>query len=610
MKKSKLLNILVSTIMVVCMLFTTVYAAFPDVPATKYNWAVDAINSMADQGIIKGYENGTFQPEKSVTKLEGLVLIARVLGANNDENKTFVTEAMSLYEDVIDDYQINFGEEELAYLLLKSVVDIDELDSYIGSSKAGTSLMRYEVAVLLTKALDGEDNLPSSSTLTYADADKVPASAKKYVRYVTEEGLMNGMEDNKFSPNTGVTRAQAAVLLNKLLAKTDYTFRTGTVVEISKITGILKLKDSEGSTISHNILPEVILRDGGNVISASQIQTGSLASITYKNAEVYAIDFVPSNADNQVCGLLTSISTQSTTSIGVSVIEPDAIEPSDEKTTYTLASDCVVTFNGSASSIGALKTGCYVELDIKSGKVKSIKAQDRETNVSGTIESVVFEPTFKIAVTDKNGDTKYYLFKDSATITRNGKKVDAAALTEGDMVSLTLDCGIIKKVVASSKTTTKSGVITQILISSKPKLTLTIDGEDVTYSLSPKATYSVTGAEGTNSIYDLRTNTVATVTLESDTITVVKTSAITENKTITGEVISVTPAANVFQVRYIDAATGVYQTDTILVNSKTKIMDTNAKEKKIAALTIGTNVSVYGTIGSGVVSATTVMILD
>lgn len=610
MKRTKILNIFVSLMAVVCLISTTAFAAFPDVPADKYNWAVEAINSMADDGIIKGYEDGSFKPEKSVSKLEGLVLIARVLGCNDSENETFIDEAMYLYEDIIAEYDVNFGESELAYLLLKGVVNEDELDDYIGDDNSGAPLMRYEVAVLLTKALDAEGNLPSSSSLTYADADTIPASAKKYVRFVTDKGLMNGMEDNKFSPNTSVTRAQAAVVLKKLQNMTDYQFRTGTVVEMDTVTSILRLKDSEGGSISHNILSGVILRLEGERITKAEIKSGYVASITYKNAEVYAIDFTAPLIDAYVFGALTSVTTKTTTSIGVAVIGPEDTEPSSEKTTYKLAEDAAIIVNGADASVGALKNGQYVKLNVKAGKVKSIEAEDRQSSVSGTLEEVIFEPVFKLAITDKSGNTEEYLLKDKASITRNGKAVDATELTAGDIVSVTLDYGRIQKITATSKSMSKSGVITEIIISSRPKLTLTIEGEDITYPLSATAEYAITGSEGTNTIYDLRTNTVATIIIESDTITAVKTAEISESKTITGEIISVTPSANVFQVKYTDPAMGVTQTDTILVNSKTTIMDINGKDLKLSALSVGTKVTVYGTIGSGIVSATTVMKLN
>lgn len=610
MKKSRIFNSFVTTVVVVCMLFTTAYAAFPDVPEDKYSWAVEAINSMADDGIIKGYEDGTFQPEKSISKLEGLVLIARVLGCNASENEIFMDEALYMYKDKIEDYDLGFGNNEIAYLMLKGVLSDEELELYLGDDNSSTPLMRYEVAMLLTMALDAENNLPSASGLGYSDADTIPANAKKYVKYVTDQGLMNGMEDNKFSPNTSVTRAQAAVLLKKLQNKTDYQFRTATVIDMDTVTSIIRLKDKDGSTISHSILPGVILRYDGQLITKADIEIGFNASITYKDAEVYAIDFTPSLIDDEVYGALTSVSTKGTMSIGVAVIGENDTEPSDEKTTYKLTDDVVVTLNGDDSNVGSLKKDMYVKLNIKGGKVKIIEAQNRQSTVSGTISAVKYDPIFKIAVTTKSGDEAEYILKDNATVTRNSKSVDAIELTEGDIVSVTLDYGRIQKITASSKTSTKSGVITEIIISSRPKLTLTIEGEDVTYPLSTTAEYSITGTAGDNTIYDLRTNTVATVTVESDTITKISTTAATETKTVTGEVVSVTPAANVFQVKYTDVSTGVTQTDSIIVNSKTTIIDINGKSLKIAALSIGSQVTVYGTIGSGILSATTVMKLD
>ncbi len=45
----------------------------------KAPWAEDKINTLALSGIITGYENGTFNPNKSVTRAEFAVLLARAL---------------------------------------------------------------------------------------------------------------------------------------------------------------------------------------------------------------------------------------------------------------------------------------------------------------------------------------------------------------------------------------------------------------------------------------------------------------------------------------------------------------------------------------------------
>ena len=46
---------------------------FPDVPDSY--WGVEAINFCAENGIISGYEDGTFQPEKAITRQEAAAIL-------------------------------------------------------------------------------------------------------------------------------------------------------------------------------------------------------------------------------------------------------------------------------------------------------------------------------------------------------------------------------------------------------------------------------------------------------------------------------------------------------------------------------------------------------
>ncbi len=62
-----------------------VISTFKDVSYDTHSWAIDAIESMADQGLIKGYSDGTFKPDNTVSKLEALSLVARVLGVQDPD---------------------------------------------------------------------------------------------------------------------------------------------------------------------------------------------------------------------------------------------------------------------------------------------------------------------------------------------------------------------------------------------------------------------------------------------------------------------------------------------------------------------------------------------
>ena len=49
---------------------------FIDVPET--HWAYKAIMELAEMGLINGYEDGSFQPNKPVTRAEVATIIARL----------------------------------------------------------------------------------------------------------------------------------------------------------------------------------------------------------------------------------------------------------------------------------------------------------------------------------------------------------------------------------------------------------------------------------------------------------------------------------------------------------------------------------------------------
>lgn len=51
---------------------------FPDVTEAKHSWAMDSINFMIEKGVVKGYHDGTFKPDKNVTKAELTVMIYRL----------------------------------------------------------------------------------------------------------------------------------------------------------------------------------------------------------------------------------------------------------------------------------------------------------------------------------------------------------------------------------------------------------------------------------------------------------------------------------------------------------------------------------------------------
>lgn len=64
---------------------------------TKGHWAFSEIQSLYDQSLIKGYSNGTFQPEASITRAEAATIIARALNLTTTKDSSFKDVSKSHY---------------------------------------------------------------------------------------------------------------------------------------------------------------------------------------------------------------------------------------------------------------------------------------------------------------------------------------------------------------------------------------------------------------------------------------------------------------------------------------------------------------------------------
>lgn len=588
-------------------------AKFPDVTDETYPWAVEAVEAMADDGIIKGYEDGTFNPAKTVSKIESLVLISRILGYENELSRRLIDTGWEIYGEDIAEYELPYGEKEIAYLLAKGVITGDEIEEYVSADNRDDGLKRYEVAKLLTRALDAEKKIGSEliSKLSYADNGDIPANSKKYVAYVTDQGLMQGMDGNKFAPNETVTRAQAAVVLYKLQEMTDYKYKTGIVSSIDQTTRLIKIKESETSTLSSYITTDIIIRYNGNVIGINDISVGYEAVLTYKNGKLYAIDFTDALIDDVVYGsyIGSSSSTAKGLTVNVYVIADNDTElVTDKKTTYKLSSDCVITYNDTTCALSSLKSGAYLKLTLKKGIVTMIEAQDKSGKITGRVDEVILEPVYKLRIEENGGNMAEYLVTSDVQVTRNGKKVSAREVLAGDSLTATLSYGRIKSITATSKSSAKNGVIKEVIISASPRITLTIDGVDTTYYVTGDAEITLSGEKGT--FYDLRVGTVASVKLDSDTVVSIETVLSDDVLTWAGTVTLVNSSYGLLQIEFFDQATSQTRTESVFVKSNASIVDYETqKSKKVSDIKVGMKVNVTGSMQTGVFEAGTVIII-
>ena len=592
MKLKKLISLFITVMLIVGTISTVSAASFPDLEA-RHGWAEDAIENMTNRGILKGYTDGTFKPDRAVTHMETLIIASRIMGVDEDENEEYREVALKKYASALSSYDITY-KAEVAYLLYTGVLSTDELSNYISNSTKDQPLKRYEAAVLLTKLVGGEDEALSNSVivLDFADASSIPASSKAYVKYVSDTGLMNGMEDNKFVPSGELTRAMISTVMYRAEEFMDESTVEGTVESKGGTSLTLLVKGvSKNIEISDNIDIKV----DGKAVKVSDLAVGQYVRVHYQGDEIRYIDAVSSNLYQTVTGTISSMAEES----GSKKI---ILKTSAGSQSYTInPSGCKYVIDNKISTYTNIKTGMYATLTVQGGYITEINVESGSKKITGTLSEIIVSADDVIAVINqKDGTVAEYIFNEEVSIIRNNTSADFRSLAEGDSVTITLVNGGIDSLIATSSSSSVSGTISKIVISSNSEITIKTATTENVYNVTADTKFTVDGKTDC-AIYDLRLGASADVRLDSTKIKSITTQSLVVSPTMTGVITYIHPTGYAMGLQVVDASTGTISEVQTVVKSTVKITDTTSS--RISAfknLEPGMTVVVVGTSNYGV----------
>jgi len=183
-------------------------AAFTDL--AKAGWAQQSIEFLAARGIVSGFEDQTFKPAGAITRAQFLQMLIGLLdttSAGEGSNFSDVKEG-AWYSDAITNAQ------KLGIVNGKND----------GSFGVHDVISREEMAVMMYRAVKAVNvklgNL--TSVEAFADQAQIADFAKEAIQTMQQAGLVNGVGQGEFAPKGHATRAQAAVILERLF-QTVYT---------------------------------------------------------------------------------------------------------------------------------------------------------------------------------------------------------------------------------------------------------------------------------------------------------------------------------------------------------------------------------------------------
>lgn len=176
------------------------------------HWAVDAIVDMNSKGIINGVGNGLFEPSRNITRAEFASIIVRALGLSKGTTGNLFSDIYpsDWYSDnIITAYENNLitGYNDGTFQPQLSITREQAIAIIVRSMKIkglDTNLTPAEEANILS---------------AFSDRSQISDWAESSVAPCVKFGIVTGRSGKVIAPQDNITRAETAVIIQRLLSK-------------------------------------------------------------------------------------------------------------------------------------------------------------------------------------------------------------------------------------------------------------------------------------------------------------------------------------------------------------------------------------------------------
>lgn len=327
------------------------------------HWAKNDILRLESLGVMKGYENKQFMPDKHVSKNEAIAIIMRVVDHEN----------------------IDSDKEALIKQIFPGWMGLAPLQAYDAGILADWELLnwngdkpatRIEAAMWLSRAA-GDEDISLQEILSFKDTKNLKKDELAYAAVMYKRGILRGTPDGYLNPYQPITRAEFAVMITRFI---DSAINDSDVDEEKAEDYIRSLRPANKAKVDLDT-NEFTIRFTEDMILAEDREledlTEAIQLLKYKdgkwvNANLdYAIVF--NEQDNKL----------------VIKLDSDEVLAANTRYCITIANDILVTEEDEAAFSGIKKGEWYFTTEAAALEIKEVEATSDTSIViqfSGVIE--------------------------------------------------------------------------------------------------------------------------------------------------------------------------------------------------------------------------------
>ena len=197
------------------------------------HWAQKEVEAAVASGWVDGYPDGSFKPEKSITRAEFTKMLLDAIHLTPDSETVAWMKAHAKMEDIWGDpteYTPKLYDMSGHWLTSQGWLDAALYsgmvvpDDYNGKNfRPEKAIARYEIALMTDRALGlvYPASQPVEGELPFTDKEEILDWMKGYVNESVKAGVLKGYPDGSFQPNKTSTRAEAVVMIQRMLEEME-----------------------------------------------------------------------------------------------------------------------------------------------------------------------------------------------------------------------------------------------------------------------------------------------------------------------------------------------------------------------------------------------------
>ena len=337
----------VMTLIVFLLIFCSLgFAA--GIPAdTGGHWAEKQISQWTDKGLVKGYDDGTFKPNNSISRAEFMTMVNRAFGFKEMAAINYVDVAAGAWYH---------GEIAKAVQAGYIKGDVD------GLMNPNRQISRQEASIILYRLLELNEDKDSRLIEVFNDVATIASWSKKEVNAIVKDGYLSGYPDRTFRPGNNMTRAETVTVLARAVGELyNEAGIYGPAANIMTIDGNVTVNTSGV------ILKNMIIK--GDLLLTAGIGDGDAHFV---NVIVEGRTVVTGGGEESI------IFEDSTLAIVIMKKEDGKVR---------------IALEGSSSAVSiTIKAGGKVEITTQDGRVTEVDIEtDNEIELSGNFDTVNIE---------------------------------------------------------------------------------------------------------------------------------------------------------------------------------------------------------------------------